>query len=159
MADGKGITLAVRAFMLDPVAGGENDVEVAVDNVDIDNNTAWVYVKAPTRLADHPPIVVLCGSTRFKDQFVAEQWRLSLEGRIVLSVSGFGHIDHPEQDWTTGASDVKRHLDALHLRKIDMADEVRVIDVDGYIGDSTRGEIDYAESLGKAITYLSGGTS
>ena len=95
-------------------------------------------------------IVTLCGSTRFKDEFIAAQKRLTLEGNIVISVGLFGHSGDDEV-WTAST---KPMLDDMHLRKIDLADEIFVINVGGYIGESTRKEIDYASKTGKKISYL-----
>ena len=95
-------------------------------------------------------VITLCGSTRFKDAFLQEQKRLTLEGNIVLSVGLFGHSGDGEV-WTEGT---KAMLDDMHKRKIDMADEIFVINVGGYIGESTRSEIAYAQSTGKAVRYL-----
>ena len=95
-------------------------------------------------------VITLCGSTRFKDDFLQEQKRLTLEGNIVLSVGLFGHSGDGEV-WTEGT---KAMLDDMHKRKIDMADEIFVINVNGYIGESTRSEIAYAKSTGKAVRYL-----
>jgi len=95
-------------------------------------------------------IVTLCGSTRFKEQFIEAQKRLTLEGSIVISVGLFGHSGD-EEVWKQGT---KEMLDDMHLRKIDMADEIYVINVGGYIGESTKREIAYAEKTGKTINYL-----
>ncbi len=95
-------------------------------------------------------VITLCGSTRFKEAFLREQKRLTLEGNIVISVGLFGHSGDGEV-WTEG---VKAMLDDMHKRKIDMADEIFVINVDGYIGESTRSEIEYAISTGKKVRYL-----
>jgi hypothetical protein len=95
-------------------------------------------------------IVTLCGSTRFKEEFVEVQKRLTLEGNIVISVGLFGHSGD-EDVWKPG---VKEMLDEMHLRKIDLADEIFVVNVSGYIGDSTRKEIAYAERTGKTVRYL-----
>ena len=95
-------------------------------------------------------VITLCGSTRFKDEFLEAQKRLTLEGNIVISVGLFGHSGD-DVVWTEGVKDM---LDRQHLAKIDLADEIHVINVDGYIGDSTRREIAYAEYKGKSITYL-----
>ena len=95
-------------------------------------------------------VITLCGSTRFKDAFIKAQKRLTLEGNIVISVGLFGHSGD-EEVWTKGT---KEMLDDMHKRKIDMADEIFVINVDGYIGDSTRSEIEYALANGKAVHYL-----
>ena len=96
------------------------------------------------------PIITLCGSTRFKDEFLEAQKRLTLEGNIVISVGLFGHSGDDEV-WTEGT---KEMLDDMHKRKIDMADEIFVINVGGYIGSSTRSEIEYALANGKKINYL-----
>ena len=95
-------------------------------------------------------IVTLCGRTRFKDQFLETQKRLTLEGCIVISVGLFGHSGD-EEVWKPGT---KEMLDDMHLRKIDLADEIFVINVGGYIGESTRREIAYAEKTGKKVRYL-----
>ena len=75
-------------------------------------------------------VITLCGSTKFKDEFMQEQKRLSLEGNIVISVGLFGHSGDNEV-WDDG---VKIMLDDMHKRKIDMADEIFVINKGGYIG-------------------------
>ena len=95
-------------------------------------------------------VITLCGSTRFKDEFLKTQKRLTLEGNIVISVGLFGHSGD-DVVWTGGVKDM---LDRQHLAKIDMADESFVVNVGGYIGDSTRREIAYAEFKGKSISYL-----
>ena len=95
-------------------------------------------------------IITLCGSTKFKDQFISEQKRLTLEGNIVISVGLFGHSGDPEV-WP---DDTKAMLDDMHKRKIDLADEIFVINVGGYIGVSTRSEIEYAISANKPVKYL-----
>lgn len=96
------------------------------------------------------PVITLCGSTRFKEQFLEVQKRLTLEGNIVISVGLFGHSGDNEV-WTDGT---KEMLDDMHKRKIDMADAIFVINVGGYIGSSTRSEIDYALKNGKEVMYL-----
>lgn len=95
-------------------------------------------------------VITLCGSTRFKDDFIREQKRLSLEGNIVISVGLFGHSGDNE----VLSEGVKEMLDDMHKRKIDMADEVFIINKDGYIGSSTRSEIEYAKRTGKGIKYM-----
>ena len=95
-------------------------------------------------------VITLCGSTRFKDEFLEAQKRLTLEGNVVISVGLFGHSGDNEV-WTEGVKDM---LDRQHLAKIDLADEIFVVNVGGYIGDSTRREIAYAEFKGKTIKYM-----
>jgi hypothetical protein len=101
-------------------------------------------------VSDCPEVVCLCGSTRFKDEYLAEQERLTMEGKIFLTVGMFGHSDDVEL-----SPDEKAMLDDLHKRKIDLADRVHVIDVKGYIGESTRSEIEYAERRSVPVTYYS----
>ena len=95
-------------------------------------------------------VITLCGSTRFKDEFIQEQKRLTLEGNIVISVGMFGHAGDDEV-WT---ENTKSMLDDMHKRKIDMADEIFVINKNGYIGSSTKSEIDYALATGKKVNYM-----
>ena len=95
-------------------------------------------------------VITLCGSTRFKDAFIEAQKRLTLEGNIVISVGLFGHSGDDEV-WTDG---IKEMLDDMHKRKIDMADEIFVINVGGYVGSSTNAEIEYAIATGKQVRYL-----
>ena len=101
-------------------------------------------------MVDKYPVITLCGSTSFKEQFLEAQKRLTLEGNIVISVGLFGHSGDDEV-WTEG---IKEMLDDMHKRKIDMADAIYVINVGGYIGSSTRSEIEYAKKNGKEIRYL-----
>lgn len=95
-------------------------------------------------------VITLCGSTRFKNEFIETQKQLTLEGNIVISVGLFGHSGDNEV-WTEGT---KEMLDDMHKRKIDMSDEIYVINVGGYIGSSTKSEIAYAEAAGKTVRYL-----
>lgn len=95
-------------------------------------------------------VITLCGSTRFRDAFMEAQKRLTLEGNIVISVGLFGHAGDDEV-WKPG---MKEMLDDMHKRKIDMADEIYVINVGGYIGESTKSEIEYARRTGKAVRFL-----
>ena len=102
-------------------------------------------------------IITLCGSTRFKEAFMEAQKRLTLEGNIIISVGLFGHSGDNEvwENMDEGTlTKTKEMLDDMHKRKIDMADEIFVINVGGYIGESTRSEIEYAKQTGKAVRYL-----
>lgn len=100
-------------------------------------------------------IITLCGSTKFKDEFIAEQKRLTLEGNIVISVGLFGHSGDDEV-WHAST---KPMLDDMHKRKIDLSDEIFVINVGDYIGSSTRSEIDYAIKTNKPVKYMEPDTS
>src|SRR3972149_3384843 len=102
---------------------------------------------------NRPKIVCLCGSTRFVDTF--NEWRktLTLEGNIVLSIELVLPQSEREDPQHHNFA-VKQMLDNLHLRKIDLADEILVLNVGGYIGESTAREIAYARKLRKQIKYL-----
>lgn len=101
-------------------------------------------------VSDKPKIITLCGSTRFKGEFVNANFRETLAGKIVLSIGCDAKTDKE-----LGISDeIKKELDCLHLKKIDLSDEILVLNVGGYIGESTRREIEYTKSLNKPITYL-----
>lgn len=97
-------------------------------------------------------VVTLCGSTKFKEDFMRVQGELTLKNEIVISVGLFGHADNRYEDVIT--DDVKIMLDDMHKRKIDMADYIYVINKGGYIGSSTRSEIEYATKLGKEVKYM-----
>jgi 8-oxo-dGTP pyrophosphatase MutT (NUDIX family) len=105
---------------------------------------------------DRPRVTVLCGSTRFSAAFATANLTETLTGRIVLSIGCDMRADADlfadlsKDDLT----DVKTGLDALHRHKIDLADDVLVLNVGGYIGESTRAEVTYARSLGKPIRFL-----
>lgn len=105
---------------------------------------------------NRPTIVVLCGSTRFYDAFQQANYDETMAGRIVLSVGFYPHAKaiHGHGEGVGHDSTEKVALDELHKRKIDLADEVLVLNVGGYIGESTRAEIAYAEALGKPIRWL-----
>lgn len=102
-------------------------------------------------------VVTLCGSTKFKEQFMEAQKKLTLKGYIVISVGLFGHVGDSEvwENMDEGTlTKTKEMLDDMHKRKIDMADEIFVINVGGYIGESTKSEIEYARKTGKTVNYL-----
>lgn len=97
---------------------------------------------------DRPLIACLCGSTRFRAEMTEANRLLTLEGFIVVAPGVFAHDGDPMTE------DQKIGLDRLHFHKIDLADQIVVINPGGYIGESTRREIDYATAAGKPITYL-----
>lgn len=106
--------------------------------------------------ANIPVIVTLCGSTRFLGAFVEANLQETLDGKLVFSIGCDIRSDHeifasmaPEE-----RASVKAKLDELHLRKIDLSDEILVLNVGGYIGESTAREIAYARNHGKRIRYL-----
>lgn len=100
-----------------------------------------------------PPIVVLCGSTRFVEEFNRQRKLLTEQGWIVLSIEVVTTQTRDEDPQHCDPA-LKAALDELHLRKIDLADEVFVLNPCGYIGESTAREIAYAERIGKPIRYL-----
>ena len=93
-------------------------------------------------------VITLCGSTRFKEDFERVNRELTLLGNIVISVGAFGHAGD------SFTEEQKVMLDDIHKRKIDMADAIYVINKDGYIGSSTKSEIQYALRTGKQIIYM-----
>jgi hypothetical protein len=93
-------------------------------------------------------VITLCGSTRFKEDFERVNRELTLAGNIVISVGCFGHSGDVFSD------EQKIMLDDIHKRKIDMADAIYVINKDGYIGSSTRSEINYAIRIGKQVIFM-----
>lgn len=101
-------------------------------------------------------VVTLCGSVRFKEDF--ERWneRFTLDGHIVLAPGCFDHVwlHRPENN----AELTKDGLDALHRDKIAMSDFVFVLNRGGYIGKSTRSEIEYAQSIGVLVLFMDGTT-
>jgi hypothetical protein len=106
-------------------------------------------------MSTKPTVVCLCGSTRFKEAFDEANYLETMAGRIVLSVGFFMHATGNKHGESVGATpNQKIALDELHKRKIDLADEVLVLNVGGYIGDSTRSEIKYAEEHNKPIRWL-----
>ena len=100
-------------------------------------------------IPDQPPIVTICGSTRFKQAWLDAMDLLEREGCAAFAVGSFMHADdvpiRPQQ---------KIEFDHLHKQKIAMSDSIYVLNVDDYIGESTRSEINFAKSLGKKIRYL-----
>jgi len=102
-------------------------------------------------------VITLCGSTRFREEFMKAQKELTLKGNIVISVGLYGHSGDSEvwESMNEGTlTKTKEMLDDMHKRKIDMADEIFVINVGGYIGESTKSEIQYAKATGKNVNYL-----
>ncbi|MFF9569991.1 hypothetical protein [Streptomyces sp. NPDC014685] len=95
-------------------------------------------------MPDRPEIVCICGSTRFVDEMRAVNRALTLAGVIVVAPGEANELITDKQ---------KMALDALHLRKIDLADRVLVVNPGGYIGESTSREIDYAHATGKPISF------
>jgi hypothetical protein len=95
-----------------------------------------------------PTVVTICGSTRFRAEIAAAKATLTLAGHIVLAPGVFAH------DGDTITDEQKHDLDALHLRKIDMSGWVYVVNPGGYVGESTRREIEYARQAGKRVVAM-----
>lgn len=95
-------------------------------------------------------VITLCGSTKFKKQFEQANAYLTLQGNIVIGLAFFEQSEGIEISGETAEL-----LGNIHFRKIDLSDEIFVIDVDGYIGSSTRKEIEYATEKGKTVRYYS----
>ncbi len=104
-------------------------------------------------LPENPRVVTLCGSTRFMEAFHEAGWSETLKGHIVLSVGVSKHLP-PDHGGESLGQSVVEMLDELHWRKIDMSDEVLVLNIGGYVGHSTGREIAYAESIGVPIRYI-----
>lgn len=106
-------------------------------------------------MTEKPTIVCLCGSTRFYEQFQKANYDETMAGRIVLTVGFYPHSSEQAHGEKVGiTNEQKAELDELHLRKIDLADEVFVINVNGYVGDSTLSEVAYALWKSKPIRWL-----
>jgi len=109
-----------------------------------------IEVKRPKVLTTETPIVCLCGSTKFKYEYRIVNRFMTIRGIAVLSVGGFHHSENYEL-----TNQEKENVDELHKRKIDIADFIFVIDVDSYVGDSTKSEIEYGKANNVPIFYLS----
>lgn len=108
---------------------------------------------------NRPYVYTLCGSTRFPDAFALANMHLSTLGHIVIDLGMMGHANEPRgAGFLTsdgdGTTTVKQALDRLHLAKIDLSDAIYVVNVGGYVGDSTKREIAYARSRGKAVEWM-----
>lgn len=109
-------------------------------------------------MTEKPKVVCLCGSTRFYDAFQQANYDLTMKGVIVLSVGFFMHSPQTIHGQKLGCTEEQKiMLDELHKRKIDIADYVFVLNVDGYIGESTASEINYAKATKKPVEYLERG--
>jgi len=104
---------------------------------------------------ERPAIVCLCGSTRFYQEFQRANYEETMAGKIVLSVGFYAHSSEAAHGETWGCTpEQKKALDELHFRKIEMSDEVLILNVRGYIGESTGRELAHARSLGKTVRFL-----
>ena len=149
------LTLGAQAYVAEYAHGGMSSGSISGD--------FWISRGIPILFENYRklkagyPVVTLCGSTKFKDEFMDIQKKLTLEGNIVISVGLFGHSGDSEvwENLDEGTmTRTKEMLDDMHKRKIDMADSIFVINVGGYIGYSTRSEIEYAKMQDKVVRYL-----
>lgn len=103
-----------------------------------------------------PKIVCICGSTRFYQEFQIAEYEETMKGNIYLSVGFYPHSSEEAHGQDIEITpEQKIALDELHKRKIDLSDEVLVVSVNGYVGESTRSEIDYAISNNKPVRFWS----
>jgi len=107
-----------------------------------------------------PKIICICGSTRFASLHMVKRWEFEKDGKVIcLMINVLPDWYSKEQEWNEPDHigeqlGIKEILDELHKRKIDLCDEVYVINYQGYIGESTKSEIEYAKKIGKLIKYL-----
>ena len=99
-------------------------------------------------LKDKYNVITLCGSIRFKNEFMKVQEELTLDGNVVFTPNFFNNLKGEIN------AETKKMLDEMHRQKIDMSNEIYVINCGGYIGESTKSEIEYAKANGKKISYL-----
>lgn len=116
-------------------------------------------LQSAKKLLNIPKIICMCGSTRFTDEMLTIKWEYEKQGIIVLTwnilpSSYTEKLVGKKISHIAEAEGVKEALDELHKRKIDLCDEVFVVDVNSYIGDSTTSEIKYAHKIGKPVKYL-----
>jgi hypothetical protein len=118
-------------------------------------HTQKQYEEQAKTVTRRPSIVCLCGSTRFYDAFQRANYEETMKGNIVLSVGFYSHSSEQAHGEKIGITpEQKAKLDYLHFRKIDLADEVLVLNVGGYIGESTGRELAYAKRLCRKIRFL-----
>ena len=105
-----------------------------------------------------PIIICLCGSTRFTDEMLVKQWELTKQGYIVLTWCALPswYFEGEDKTHIGDQESVNKIVDEVHKRKIDISDEIFVLNIDGYIGESTRSEIEYAKRKKKEIRYMEG---
>ena len=137
--------------------GHYTDDEIAIFKTVVERGVGYFFNSARKEkiqndkyiVANKYKIITLCGSIEFKDEFIGVQEKLTLDGNIVLTPNFFNNIKKEDIDEKN-----KKMLDEMHKQKIDMSDEIYVINVGGYIGESTKLEIEYAKRKGKKISYL-----
>lgn len=148
----------IGAMMAVEEMGADEKLTKAIDKLKEAKDLVADYIDGnnPIINSNKPKIVCLCGSTRFSEAFQQANLNETLEGNIVLSIGCDMKSDHDLfSDLSDAAlSEIKEKLDELHKRKIDLADEVLILNVGGYIGSSTKSELDYALNKGKFVRFL-----
>lgn len=91
-------------------------------------------------------VITLCGSARFRKEIDETQNSLALQGHLIFTIENLQGVEITKE--------IESMLDIAHRKKIDLSDGIYVINVNGYIGESTSNEIEYAKSKGKEILYL-----
>ncbi|MBI9013069.1 MAG: hypothetical protein JEZ08_12625 [Clostridiales bacterium] len=91
-------------------------------------------------------IITLCGSARFRNEIDETQKSLALQGHQIFTIENLNSVEITKE--------IESMLDVSHRKKIDVSDAIYVINVDGYIGESTSNEIKYARDKGKKVMYL-----
>jgi len=142
------LQVAAKNDLLSPIASLQQMMEAKANIND-------QRLHSGQRKPDRPKVVTLCGSTKFKEEFLEAQRYWGMEhGCVVLTITAFTHSDGGGVPEDVLGEDLKSRLDALHLRKIDMSDFIYVVSRGGYIGNSTFKEITYALSQGKEVRWL-----
>ena len=100
-----------------------------------------------------PKVICLCGSTRFTEQMLIKQWELTKKGFVVLSWCALPE-SYTKESHIGDIEGVKEIVDEVHKRKIDLADEIFVLNINGYVGESTKSEIEYAIKTNKKVNYM-----
>ena len=140
----------IRTSTFRGMGGWEPDYDPSDDPRVWRHSNGYAACLSQRSATPRPGIVVLCGSTRFPEAWAKARYDLTLAGEIVLTIG----CDTKSDEGLGITNEEKIALDELHKRKIDLADRVLVLNVSGYVGDSTRSEIDYATANNKPISYL-----
>lgn len=161
-------TSDAAAKLVHDLAKSEKCVYGCADGGKCDLETCWgcrareVLANAPSPRPETerkaPKVVCLCGSSKWPDVHMQVMMQETLAGRIVIPMGLYGHADFPSGAKTATndgdeATAIKQMLDHLHFSKIDLADEIYVVNLGGYLGNSTKREVDYALKQGKVVRW------
>ena len=121
-----------------------------------DNQPTSQKLKGKERMINGVKVITLCGSTRFTHDMMIKQWELTKQGNVVLSWCALPDDYFQGEDKTHigDQENIKQVVDEVHKRKIDLSDEILVLNYGGYIGNSTRSEINYAIEHGVPVKYI-----